>query len=86
MTSGFTIKYKKTQGGPPNAEVEFELVDTTSGVQRRVDWQSALGFGNFMYRTNSSAGTSDLGGSMATSASREDDDPPQPSKTTASKP
>ncbi|KAH6899424.1 hypothetical protein BKA70DRAFT_1569527 [Coprinopsis sp. MPI-PUGE-AT-0042] len=48
MASAFTIKFKKTQGGPPNEEVEFELVDTTSGVQRRVDWQSTWGVGSFV--------------------------------------
>ncbi|KAH6889510.1 hypothetical protein BKA70DRAFT_876073 [Coprinopsis sp. MPI-PUGE-AT-0042] len=90
MASAFTIKFKKTQGGPPNEEVEFELVDTTSGVQRRVDWQSTWGVGSFIYGTNSveipsSGGTSVLGGTKATSASTEYDDPAQPSNATASK-
>ncbi|KAH6889544.1 hypothetical protein BKA70DRAFT_1442378 [Coprinopsis sp. MPI-PUGE-AT-0042] len=90
MTSAFTIKCKKTLGGPPSVleEAEFELVDPSSGVQRQVVWQSGWGFENFMYRTNSTktaatTSASALGGSMATSPSAEHDDPPQSSSTTA---
>ncbi|KAH6899403.1 hypothetical protein BKA70DRAFT_1230992 [Coprinopsis sp. MPI-PUGE-AT-0042] len=70
MTSTFTIKLKKTQ---TSEAVEFELTDSTAGVQRQVDWGSAWGFENFNYRTNStamdsSAGTSVLGGSSSMTA------------------
>ncbi|KAH6889541.1 hypothetical protein BKA70DRAFT_1540534 [Coprinopsis sp. MPI-PUGE-AT-0042] len=57
MTSVFTIKFKKTQGGPHNEEAEFELVDATTGVQRRVDWQSVWGFGNFVRLQDARAST-----------------------------
>jgi hypothetical protein len=48
MMPTFTLKYKKTHAGPPNEDVEFELVDYSSGVQRRVDWQSSPSLGNFV--------------------------------------
>ncbi|KAH6889530.1 hypothetical protein BKA70DRAFT_1442364 [Coprinopsis sp. MPI-PUGE-AT-0042] len=87
MTSTFTIKLKKTQA---SEAVEFELTDSTSGVQRQVDWGSAWGFDNFNYRTNStamdsSAGTSVLGGSTTTSTFTEHGTSSQSSKATASK-
>ncbi|KAH6899426.1 hypothetical protein BKA70DRAFT_1437564 [Coprinopsis sp. MPI-PUGE-AT-0042] len=84
MSSAFSIKYRRTLGGPPTEEVAFELMDTSSGLQRRVDWKPTSGFGEFIYQTDAtpssaSTSTSAQGGSEAASASTEQDHPPQPS-------
>ncbi|KAH6889571.1 hypothetical protein BKA70DRAFT_1442404 [Coprinopsis sp. MPI-PUGE-AT-0042] len=88
MASAFSIKYRKTQGGPPNEDVVFEFVDNTNGVERRLHWQNVLGFGDFIYRTgatevatNPVSGNSVLDGSLATSTSQ--DVPLQPSSSPA---
>ncbi|KAH6889508.1 hypothetical protein BKA70DRAFT_1442349 [Coprinopsis sp. MPI-PUGE-AT-0042] len=79
MASAFSIKSRRA----PTEEVEFELMDTSSGVQRRVDWKpTSSGLGEFIYQTGappSSTSTSAVGGSKRTSASTEQDHPPQPS-------